>query len=85
MHRSSAALRGAPPIVCFGNDWDGDPTSKHHIMRLYAKHTPVLWVESSGMRPPALVAIGPIVELEGALGWLGVADGGAGLDRRRAG
>ena len=42
-------------------------------------------VEAGGMRPPALVAIGPIVELEGALGWLGVADGGAGLDRRRAG
>ena len=50
----AAALRGAPPIVCFGNDWDGDPTSKHHIMRLYAEHTPVLWVESSGMRRPKL-------------------------------
>lgn len=42
------------PIVCFANDWNGDPTSKHHIMRCYAEHTDVLWVESSGMRVPQL-------------------------------
>ncbi|MBX6364610.1 MAG: glycosyltransferase [Gemmatimonadetes bacterium] len=47
-------LRGAPPIVCFANDWRGDPTSKHHIMRTYAEETDVLWVESSGMRRPQL-------------------------------
>ena len=40
------------PIVCFANDWQGDPTSKHHIMRTLAAHTDVLWVESSGMRRP---------------------------------
>ena len=47
-------LAGAPPIVCFANDWRGDPTSKHHIMRTYAEHTDVLWVESAGMRRPQL-------------------------------
>jgi glycosyltransferase involved in cell wall biosynthesis len=47
-------LRQTPPIVCFANDWHGDPTSKHHIMRTYARHVDVLWVESSGMRRPQL-------------------------------
>jgi glycosyltransferase involved in cell wall biosynthesis len=42
------------PIVCFANDWRGDPTSKHHIMRTYAEHTDVLWVESSVSRRPSL-------------------------------
>lgn len=42
------------PIVCFANDWNGDPTSKHHIMRRFAQETAVLWVESSGMRVPQL-------------------------------
>ncbi|HET8654104.1 MAG TPA: glycosyltransferase [Longimicrobiaceae bacterium] len=50
----AAALRDAPPIVCFANDWRGDPTSKHHIMRSFSRHTDVLWVESSGMRRPQL-------------------------------
>ena len=48
------SLSGAPPIVCFANDWRGDPTSKHHIMRAYADRVPVLWVESAGMRRPQL-------------------------------
>ena len=52
--RLAHALRNAPAIVCFGNDWDGDPTSKHHVMRLLAEHVPVLWVETSGMRRPNL-------------------------------
>lgn len=47
------ALAGQP-IVCFANDLNGDPTSKHHIMRTYAEHTDVLWVEASGMRRPEL-------------------------------
>ena len=45
---------GGPPIVCFANDYRGDPTSKHHIMRILAGYTDVLWVESSGMRRPKL-------------------------------
>jgi glycosyltransferase involved in cell wall biosynthesis len=47
-------LEGGPPIVCFANDYRGDPTSKHHIMRALAEYTDVLWVESAGMRRPRL-------------------------------
>jgi glycosyltransferase involved in cell wall biosynthesis len=39
-------------IVCFANDWGGDPTSKTHIMRILARHNRVLWVNSVGMRRP---------------------------------
>ena len=39
-------------IVCFSQDWEGDPTSKKHIMRLLAKKNTVLWVNSIGMRRP---------------------------------
>lgn len=52
----AAALLDGLPIVCFANDWHGDPTSKHHIMRSFGRHTDVLWVESSGMRTPTLSA-----------------------------
>ncbi len=51
-------LAGAwPPVVCFANDWNSDPTSKHHIMRAYAEHADVLWVESAGMRRPRLSSL----------------------------
>jgi len=39
-------------IICFANDWDTDPTSKTHIMRILAKKNRVLWVNSIGMRRP---------------------------------
>jgi glycosyltransferase involved in cell wall biosynthesis len=39
-------------IVCFANDWGGDPTSKTHIMRILARNNRVLWVNSVGMRRP---------------------------------
>ncbi|MCB9504705.1 MAG: glycosyltransferase family 1 protein, partial [Gemmatimonadales bacterium] len=47
-----------PPIVAFANDWRTDPTSKHHVMRLLSEHTPVVWVESSGMRAPSVARAG---------------------------
>lgn len=37
-------------IVCFSNDWDGDPLSKTHIMRILARDHRVLWVNSLGNR-----------------------------------
>lgn len=61
------ALRDAPPIVCFANDWRGDPTSKHHIMRTYARYTDVLWVESSGMRKPQLSKQSDLSRIAGRL------------------
>jgi glycosyltransferase involved in cell wall biosynthesis len=39
-------------IVCFAHDWNGDPTSKTHIMRILARSGRVLWVNSIGMRRP---------------------------------
>lgn len=41
-------------IVCFSNDWGGDPLSKTHLMRLAARDNRVLWVNSLGNRAPRL-------------------------------
>lgn len=41
-------------IVCFANDWHGDPTSKHQIMRVLARENTILWVNSIGLRRPTL-------------------------------
>jgi hypothetical protein len=43
-------------IVCFSNDWDGDPLSKTHLMRLLARENRVLWVNSLGNRAPTASA-----------------------------
>lgn len=45
------ALRGRD-IVCFSNDWNGDPLSKTHFMRLLARDNRILWVNSIGYRRP---------------------------------
>ena len=37
-------------IVCFANDWSGDPLSKKHVMTRLAKHNRVLWVNSLARR-----------------------------------
>lgn len=47
-------------MVVFANDWDTDPTSKHHVMRLLSEHTRVLWIESSGMRRPSAASAGDL-------------------------
>jgi glycosyltransferase involved in cell wall biosynthesis len=39
-------------LVVFSNDWDGDPLSKVHIMRILARDNRVLWVNSIGNRKP---------------------------------
>jgi glycosyltransferase involved in cell wall biosynthesis len=40
-------------IICFAHDWQGDPTSKTHIMRILSDKNRILWVNSIGMRRPA--------------------------------
>lgn len=40
-------------IICFAHDWEGDPTSKTHIMRILSKRNRILWVNSIGMRRPS--------------------------------
>ncbi|HEY8212294.1 MAG TPA: glycosyltransferase [Myxococcaceae bacterium] len=44
-------LKGRP-IVAFSTDWDGDPLSKMHIMRILARDNRILWVNSIGNRAP---------------------------------
>jgi glycosyltransferase involved in cell wall biosynthesis len=39
-------------IICFANDWSGDPLSKKHVMTRLAKNNRVLWVNSLGNRAP---------------------------------
>jgi glycosyltransferase involved in cell wall biosynthesis len=39
-------------IICFSNDWDGDPLSKKHIALRLAQKNRVLWVNSTGNRNP---------------------------------
>src|ERR1051326_1443723 len=41
-------------IICFANDWDGDPLSKKHVMTRLAKHNRILWVNSIGNRNPTV-------------------------------
>ena len=43
-------------IVCFAKDWDDDPTSNTHVMRLLARRHRVLWLNSIGMRTPRLAS-----------------------------
>ena len=47
------ALKGRD-IVCFSNDWDGDPLSKMHAMKILARENRVLWVNSIGNRRPTV-------------------------------
>jgi glycosyltransferase involved in cell wall biosynthesis len=41
-------------IICFANDWDSDPTSKHHVMKILSRANKILWINSIGMRTPTL-------------------------------
>lgn len=41
-------------IICFANDWDGEPLSKKHIMKRLAQENRILWVNSIGNRSPRL-------------------------------
>ena len=45
------ALHGRD-MLCFSHDWNGDPLSKTHLMRLLARNNRVLWVNSIGYRAP---------------------------------
>jgi len=49
---SAQSMLEGKSIICFAHDWDGDPTSKTHIMRILARRNRVLWVNSIGMRRP---------------------------------
>jgi len=44
-------LRGRN-ILCFANDWSGDPLSKTHLMRVLAKDNRILWINAIANRMP---------------------------------
>lgn len=50
-------------IVCFANDWNTDPTSKHHLMRRFSEANRVLWIEAAGMRRPQLTSASDITRM----------------------
>ena len=43
-------------IVCLASSWDLDPTSKHQIMRILARHNDIVWMNYHGTRRPAATA-----------------------------
>ncbi len=49
---TSGAVMTGRNIVCFANDWDADPTSKHQVMKVLSRSNRVLWVNSIGLRRP---------------------------------
>lgn len=51
LEMAEQALRGRD-LVVFSNDWDGDPLSKTHLMRILSRENRILWVNSIGNRAP---------------------------------
>jgi len=52
-NNANDVLRGRD-ILCFAQDWTGDPLSKTHIMRILARDNRILWVNSIGLRAPGV-------------------------------
>lgn len=48
-------LRGRD-MLCFSHDWNSDPLSKTHLMRLLSRDNRILWVNSIGYRAPTASA-----------------------------
>jgi glycosyltransferase involved in cell wall biosynthesis len=52
MHSTMSQFMKNESIVCFAKDWSEDPTSNNHVMKLLARDTKVLWLNSIAMRRP---------------------------------
>lgn len=53
MTEGDAALRDCG-VIYFGNDWQAENrTSSHHVAARLARHLPVLYVDSPGLRAPS--------------------------------
>ncbi len=48
------AMADDRPFVVFSDDWGRWPSSSQHLFRLIGASRRVLWVETTGMRPPRL-------------------------------
>jgi glycosyltransferase involved in cell wall biosynthesis len=55
-------------IVCFAKDWDEDPTSNNHVMRLLAQDNRVLWLNSISTRTPNLTTPSDLGKIRRKLG-----------------
>ena len=51
-HRHDVDIMRGRDMLCFSHDWNGDPLSKTHLMRLMARNNRVLWINSIGYRAP---------------------------------
>ena len=56
LDESPAALEAmtGQNVICFAKDWDENPTSNNHVMRLLARNNRVLWLNSIATRTPNL-------------------------------
>ena len=54
-HGSALEMTGQN-IICFAKDFDEDPTSNHHILRLLSEKNRVLWLNSIATRTPNLAS-----------------------------
>lgn len=53
----TAARPVRPVLICLaGDQWDGHPHSRHHLMRRFAADWDVLFIESVPMRAPAVAS-----------------------------
>ena len=43
-------------IICVASNWQLDPTSKHHVMKLLARDNRIVWVNYHGTRRPTVSA-----------------------------
>ncbi len=41
-------------IICIASNWSYDPTSKHHVMKLFAERNHIVWVNYHGSRRPRI-------------------------------
>ena len=42
------------PLIVFGEDWGGHPSSTQHIIKILGKNRPIIWLNSIGLRKPKL-------------------------------
>lgn len=51
-------------IICFANDYDGDPTSKHQVMNVLGRQNRIFWINSIAMRSPNIKSKGDLQRIK---------------------
>ena len=63
-------------IIAFASNWNFDPTSKHHVMKILSEQNHVLWVNYHGSRRPqvsvadALAIVGKLKQVARGSTWV---------------